>query len=65
MISALGQLRSRKAIPFLGDVIRNPEADGDTRWTAVEALGKIVHRQFEQQPEPISAAQRWLDDHGV
>lgn len=65
MISALGQLRSPKAIPLLGDVIRNPETDGDTRWTAVEALGKIVHRRFEQQPEPISAAQRWLDDHGV
>jgi HEAT repeat protein len=64
MIHALGQLKSRHAIPFLAEVIRDPETDGDTRWDAADALGKIVGHRFDRQPEPISAARHWLEDHG-
>ena len=42
LILALGELKSKAAIPVLADLIRNDATDGDTRWTAVESLGKIV-----------------------
>jgi hypothetical protein len=63
LISALGELRSRQAIPTLAVFIRDETADGDTRWTAVESLGKIVRRRFLKQTSPIEAAINWLNKH--
>jgi hypothetical protein len=60
MLLALGRLRARKAIPAIAKVLRNPEADGDTRLLAAESLGLIVRRRFDKQPEPIAAALDWL-----
>jgi HEAT repeat protein len=63
LIVALGGLRSRRAIPALAAIIRDESADGDTRWTAVESLGKIVRRRFLKQSIPIEAAIEWLEKH--
>ena len=65
IILALGALKSLAAIPALGAIIRDPKADGDTRWTAAESLGRIVRRRFERQPDAIEAAIAWLDKHGA
>ncbi len=62
-ILALGRLKSKKAIPLLATVIRDANADGDTRWTAVEGLGLLVRKRFLKQEDPISAAMAWLDSH--
>jgi hypothetical protein len=63
LISALGELRNRRAIPTLAVIIRDETADGDTRWTAVESLGKIVRRRFLKQMSPIEAAIDWLNKY--
>jgi hypothetical protein len=63
MILTLGRLRSRRAVPVLAAIIRDDTADGDTRWTAVESLGKIVRKRFLKQSSPIEAAMDWLKKH--
>jgi len=63
LILTLGEMRSRQAIPALSAIIRDESADGDTRWTAVESLGKIVRRRFLKQDRPIEAASKWLSKH--
>jgi hypothetical protein len=61
LIAALGALRSRQAIPALANIIRDQTQDGDTRWTAVESLGKTVRRRFLERTDPIQAAVDWLE----
>ena len=63
LIAALGRLKARKAIPALAAIIRDSAEDGDTRWTAVESLGRIVRRRFLDQKEPLQAAIAWLEKH--
>lgn len=63
LILALGQLRNRKAISALAAIIKDPTADGDTRHTAAESLGRIVRRRFLNESDPVAAAIQWLDDH--
>jgi HEAT repeat protein len=63
MISALGELHNRLAIPILAEIIRDDSEDGDTRWTAVESIGKIVRKRFLAQSNPIEAAIDWLRKH--
>ena len=65
LILALGQLRNRKAIPTLRAIICNTQEDGDTRWTAIESLGKIVRRRFLSQSDPEQAAKDWLAKHAT
>ena len=65
IILALGQLRSRKAIPTLHAIISNTEEDGDTRCTAIESLGRIVRRRFLKQGDPEQAAKDWLAKHAT
>jgi hypothetical protein len=65
MILALGHMHAKTAIPALGRILRDPSADGDTRWTAAEALGLIVRRRFSKQADPLAAAVAWLDKHNV
>jgi hypothetical protein len=42
---------------------QDESTDGDTRWTAVESLGRIVQKRFLAQPEPVAAAVTWLKRH--
>lgn len=65
MILALGQLKSRMAIPALAAIIQNESADGDTRRTAVESLGLIVRKQFLKEDDPIATALKWLAGSSV
>jgi len=60
LVLALGRCRSRRAIPALAAIVRDEAADCDTRWTAVESLGRIVGRRFLAQPNPVAAALEWL-----
>jgi HEAT repeat protein len=60
IIQALGGLRNRAALPALVALVENEATDGDTRWTAIEALGKVVRRRFLAQPEPTQAALDWI-----
>lgn len=63
IVESLGALKNRAAIPALAEIIRNPDADGDTQWSAVFALGQIVRKRFDKRDEPIAAARAWLDQH--
>jgi hypothetical protein len=54
------RLRNRAAIPALAVVIDDEDADGDTRWTAVESLGRVVRRRFLDKPDPVAAARAWI-----
>ena len=60
LIQALGGLRNRAAIPALAALIEDEDADGDTRWTAVDSLGRIVRRHFLDEPDPVAAARAWI-----
>jgi HEAT repeat protein len=55
---------SERAIPTLANLIRDPDADGDTRTSGIDALGQIARKRFRRQSEPADAAIRWLDEHG-
>lgn len=63
LILALGAFKDRVAIPALADLIRNTDTDNDTRWTAAGSLGRIVHRRFLDQTQPVQAAIDWLAKH--
>jgi hypothetical protein len=58
-------MRNKAAVPALAHIIRDESEDHDTRWTAVEALGRVVRRRFLKQGEPLQAAILWLDRHPV
>ena len=60
LIQALGGLRNRAAIPALATLIEDEDVDGDTRWTAVESLGRIVRRRFLGKHDPVAAAKDWI-----
>jgi HEAT repeats len=64
MIAALGSWKDRRAIPLLAEVVRDETADGDTRWGAAEALGRIAGSRFHKESDPIAAAARWLEAEG-
>ena len=64
VILALGATRRKEAIPALESILRDANADGDTRHTAAEALGQVVRRRFDRQPDPVAAAVGWLDRSG-
>jgi HEAT repeat protein len=63
LVLALGAFKNRAAIPILADLIRDDATDGDTRWTAVGSLGRIVRRRFLDQAQPVQAALEWLNKH--
>lgn len=64
IVLALGQLGNKKAVPSLAAIIRDVAIDVDTKWTAIESLGLIVHKRFLKQDNPVKAAIAWLDTHG-
>jgi hypothetical protein len=63
IVLALGQMRNKAAVPVLARIIRDESEDGDTRRTAVEALGRVIRRRFMKQADPLKAAMSWLDKH--
>jgi hypothetical protein len=63
LIASVGHLKSRKAVPVLAAIIRDQATDGDTRWTAVESLGRIIRKRFLKMDDPIRDALIWLDQH--
>ena len=63
LVLALGAFKNRAAVPVLADLIRDDATDSDTRWTAVESLGRIARRRFLDQAQPVQAALEWLDKH--
>ena len=65
LLQALGQMRSKGAVPEIARLIRSPTTDGDTRRMAVEALGKIARRRFETRRDPVAAAMEYLDQVGA
>ena len=65
IVQALGHLKSKRAIPSLALLVRDPGTDGDTRQTAIVALGMIVGRRFERRPNPETEASAWLRQHGT
>jgi hypothetical protein len=64
IIEALGALKHAAAIPALAAIIRDPDADGDTRWAAVHSLGAVARKRFSDGDNPVGAATQWLDAHG-
>ena len=60
IVQALGGLRNKLAIPGLAAMVEDEGTDGDTRWMAVESLGKIVRRRFLAKPDPVAAALDWI-----
>jgi hypothetical protein len=65
IIQAVARMKSPAAIPALAALIQDESTDGDTRWMAVESLGRIVRKRFLAQPQPVSAALEWLRQHHV
>lgn len=62
---ALGQLRSKAALPLVAALIRNEGTDGDTKELAISTLGQIVRRRFDRQPDRGDAARDYLDGAGL
>jgi HEAT repeat protein len=63
-IIALGQMKSKRALPTLEKILRDTTADGDTRWTAGESVGRIVRRRFGKSGGSVTdEAIAWLDAH--
>jgi HEAT repeat protein len=62
LVVALGELRDRRAIPALEALIRSPDTDGDTRFTATQSLGRLVRRRFDKAEDPVAAAIRCLEE---
>jgi hypothetical protein len=63
VVYALGEMRAKAALPAIAQLVRNSETDGDTRWGAASALGRIVRRRFDRKEDPVVAAIEWLDAH--
>jgi hypothetical protein len=57
LLQALGQMRSKDAVPVIARLIRSDSTDGDTRTMAVEALGKIARRRFDKRPDPLNGTE--------
>ena len=64
LVLTVGAFRDSRAIPKLAALIRSPDTNGDTQWTAIESLGKIVKKRFLQQADPFALAKKWLLVHG-
>lgn len=63
IVQSLGELKSRAALPVLGEIVRDETSDPDARHTAALAVGKIVRRRFDRSPDVVAAAVGWLDKH--
>jgi len=64
LVLALGQLGDHRAVPRLAALIRSNATDEDTRFTAVQSLGRLARQHFDRRDEPVAAALEWLDKRG-
>jgi hypothetical protein len=64
LVLAVGQMKNKNSIPTLAILVRDTTLNGDSRWGAVEALGKLARKRFDKQPDAIEAATEWLDKKG-
>jgi HEAT repeat protein len=63
-IIALGQMRSKRALPTLEKFLRDATIDSETRWIAGESVGRIVRRRFGKSGGSVTdEAIAWLDAH--
>jgi hypothetical protein len=56
--------RKKQAVPKLAATIHNPQLPEPVRRHAAEPLGYVVNRHLHREPDPIRAAQHWLQRHG-
>lgn len=62
LLVALGEFRSRDAIPCLARFILDQGEDLDTRWTAAQALGKVIRKRFDKKnSDAVALAVEWLE----
>lgn len=64
LVSALGRMKSPRAIPPLAAMLRSPKTDSDTRANVVDALGQLARRRFDREADPAGAALVWLEKKG-
>jgi hypothetical protein len=65
LLAALGNLRSREAIPILSRFVVDENQDSDTRFTAAISLGQILKRKFSKDgADAIGNACAWLAENG-
>ena len=62
IMESLGKLRYRPAIPALASFILDKNTDIDTRWNAIDSLGRIVGEEFSE-PGKVQKAEAWLSAH--
>jgi HEAT repeat protein len=60
-IDALGRMRAREALRALANIVRDPAADGDTRYGAAWSLLQIVGSG--RRSDPVESALAWLDEN--
>ena len=63
LVTALGAMRSKRAVPYIAAIIKDESQDSDSRWNAAESLGRIARRRFHKQDNPVQAALDWLNKH--
>ncbi len=66
-IMAIGKLGRPSGIAVLRGVLFSTQwyHDGDTKWVAAEALGKLAGQSFTEGTVPVRSAQGWLSQHPV
>jgi len=63
IIIALGNLKSKKALKKLKQMLLDPEMDGDSKYTAAESVGKIIKCNILKKDDPITYAIDWLNSN--
>lgn len=61
LVFALGEMKNKKAIPALAALVRDTSLNGDSRWEAALALGRLARKRFDKRSDPMTAAMEWLD----
>jgi hypothetical protein len=65
LLTALGNLKSREAIPAIARFVLNQSEDSDTRHTAATSLGQIIKKRFDKHgTNTIQMACDWLVSNG-
>jgi phospholipase C len=56
--------RKQQAIPRLAAKIQDSQIHEDVRRHAAETLGYVINVALHREPDPVRAAQQWLQEHG-
>jgi hypothetical protein len=64
-ITALAEINHAAGIPHLRAVLFSDDEflAGDSKWSAAEALGRLVGQPFMESADPAGAARAWLASH--